>query len=271
MKLKKLKIVFRIFFPKKFTDLELLHKKINKNNNIHSLVAKNKCYEVTFQNKTKLIVRDQTHSDAKVFNQIFNDEEYALIKKLMGYNSVFNEQKIIIDAGANVGYTTYYLSMIFNKAKVFAVEPSADNAQMILENIKSLPNKKNIKVYQKALSHQSGMSFSIDRTFRDGQDWSIATQEDVDGEITGISIQEIIIENRLTHISLLKIDIEGAERFIFKPGNDFSFLKITEIIAIEIHDEFDIRKSINEILISNDFIIFESGELTIGLNRNFIK
>jgi hypothetical protein len=115
------------------------------------------------------------------------------------------------------------------------------------------------------------MSFSIDRTFRDGQDWSIATQEDVDGEITGISIQEIIIENRLTHISLLKIDIEGAERFIFKPGNDFSFLKITEIIAIEIHDEFDIRKSINEILISNDFIIFESGELTIGLNRNFIK
>ena len=41
------------------------------------------------------------------------------------------------------------------------------------------------------------------------------------------------------------------------PDNELSFLKIVKILAIEIHDEFNIREVINEILISNNFIIFD--------------
>ena len=68
----------------------------------------------------------------------------------------------------------------------------------------------------------------------------------------------------------MKIDIEGAERFIFDNNNDLSFLKKTKIIAIEIHDEYNIREEIISILKENQFLLLESGELTIGINKSLL-
>ena len=110
-------------------------------------------------------------------------------------------------------------------------------------------------------------TFEITRDFRDGRDWSIATKETEDGAIKGITVSEIIEENKLEYITLLKIDIEGAERFILREGADLTFLKLTQIIALEIHDEFNIRDGIYELLINNNFFLLESGELTIGINK----
>ena len=77
-------------------------------------------------------------------------------------------------------------------------------------------------------------------------------------------------KNNLKSITLLKIDIEGAERFIFDDNVDLSFLSITKVIAIEIHDEFQIREKIYSILKKNNFHLFESGELTIGINTKLL-
>jgi FkbM family methyltransferase len=270
MRLIKLRKIYRIIFPMRFTALENLNNKLNSDS-IKVVSFKNDLYKVTLKNNLTIILRDETHSDIKVFKQIFINQEYALVQKLMTLNAEFSKQKNIIDAGANVGYTTVYLSNIFEDANIFAIEPSQENAKIFLKNIEYLKNKSQIKLYQRALSHKPGLSFEIDRNFRDGKDWSVATNEKLGGSIEGISITEIISENKLDYISLLKIDIEGAERFIFKPENDLSFLKITKIIAIEIHDEFNIRNTINTLLLANNFLIFESGELTIGINKIFIN
>ncbi len=266
MQFKKLRKVYRIFFPKHFSTLEVLSNKL-ETDAIKEIIQVEDLFQVTFQNDIRVIVRNEKHSDSKVFHQIFILEEYALILKLMTLNSVFDKQKIIIDAGANVGYTTVYFSSIFHDAKFYSIEPSQENAACFLQNINDLKNKLHIKLYQKALAHKAGLNFEINRDFRDKKDWSIATLETETGNIEGISIQEIINENKLPHISLLKIDIEGAERFIFTIKNDLSFLKITEILAIEIHDEFEIRETINKLLLDSGFLIFESGELTIGVNK----
>ena len=42
------------------------------------------------------------------------------------------------------------------------------------------------------------------------------------------------------------------------------------MIAIEIHDEFDIRDSIYKLLTDNNFFLSESGELTIGINKTML-
>jgi FkbM family methyltransferase len=273
--LKKIKQAFRIFFPKKINRIQISEESIFVNNLksnalIFSYQKIDNHYLVSLKNNLNVYIRDYTHSDYNVFQQIFIQEEYHLIQRLMILNTVFKEQKNIIDAGANVGYTTVYFSNIFHNASIFAIEPSFDNAKMFQENTENLKNTSQIKLYQKALAHKPGLTYEIDRNFRDGKDWSIATSENSKGNIEGISIQEIITENNLTHISLLKVDIEGAERFVFKQENDLSFLRITELIAIEIHDEFEIRDSIYKILLNNNFLLLESGELTIGINKTFL-
>ncbi len=265
---KKLKKIFRIIFPKNLNDLEMMHFNL-KVLDLKSIIQHNNLFEIIFKNDICVKIRNTSHSDLSVFQQIFLYEEYAVVLKLLTLNKGFSQKKYIIDAGANVGYTTIYFSSIFTNSSIYAIEPSSENCKFFEENIKTLENKSTIKLYQNALTQKAGALFEIDRTFRDGKDWSIATIENENGNIQGISINEIILENQLTHISLLKIDIEGAERFIFDVKNDLSFLKITEIIAIEIHDEFKIRDSINALLIEYNFLIFESGELTIGINMNY--
>ncbi len=270
MKLKKLRKVYRIFFPKRFTANEFFENKLKSNREVAFYEKKEQSYEVTLTNKIKLKIRNENFSDYLVFEQIFNCQEYEIVLGLIKLNQSAHKQKIIIDAGANVGYTTVFFAHYLQFSKIYAIEPSSENANMCRENFSYLNENENIQLYQKALSHKTGMTFSINRDFRDGKDWSITTNFHKDGVIQGVTINEIIQENKLPYVSFLKIDIEGAERFIFKKENDLEFLKITQIIAIEIHDEFNIRNSIIEILIKNNFLILESGELTIGVNKSFI-
>lgn len=76
-------------------------------------------------------------------------------------------------------------------------------------------------------------------------------------------------QNNFDCIDILKMDIEGAEKELFA-ASDLSFLKHTKCIAIEIHDEFNCRNSIYQRLADYGFTRFNAGELTIGVNRNFL-
>jgi FkbM family methyltransferase len=137
----------------------------------------------------------------------------------------------------------------------------------ILEkNIKEISNNE-VVIYPNALSHLPNLYFDIENDFRDGLDWSSTTKLNKDGKIKGITIAEIIEQNELEYIDFLKIDIEGAERFIFMPENNLYYLTKTKIISIEIHDEFEVRKSINNLLMDNGFLLFQVGEITVGLNK----
>jgi hypothetical protein len=48
------------------------------------------------------------------------------------------------------------------------------------------------------------------------------------------------------------------------------WLKKVKVLAIEIHDEFDCRIDIENSLLKYGFILCQSGELTIGLNKKLV-
>lgn len=268
MKFKKARKIYRILFPLRLSEEILFENKIKANDKIKNFIKNNNIYEITLLNNYKVFFRGHKHSDYEVFKQIFNFEEYKLILSLLHNNPSLNKvEKIFIDAGANIGYTTVYFSQLYNFDKMYVIEPSLDNVNILKQNIDKLDNFKDIIVYQKALANKENVTFKLDSNFRDQKDWSISTVEDPNGNVEGITIGEIIKHNDLKNITLLKIDIEGAERFIFTKENDLSFLNIVKILAIEIHDEYNIREEIYELLIKNNFTIFESGELTIAINK----
>lgn len=267
MRFKKLRKIYRILFPLKLTEKQIFVNRLVSNSVIESVsqeVENN--YQVQLQDKLELYVRDENHSDYSVFQQIFNFEEYKTVLSLLKLNN-FEGGSVLIDCGANVGYTTVYFSEKFPFDKIFCIEPSLSNIEALKKNIGKLENADRIDVIHRALSGNINESFDLRSDFRDGLDWSFSTEINENGNIKGITINEIVIKNNLDRITLLKIDIEGAERFIFKDNVDLSFLSITKIIAIEIHDEFQIREEIYSILKKHNFILFETGELTIGMNN----
>lgn len=261
--------IFRITKPKNFSEIELFENLLKTNHLIKSFVKTDLFYQLELTNGLRLVTRNYKFSDYEVFKQIFNFREYDVVLKIMDLNNYFPKKKIIIDAGANVGYTSIFFSKYLDTVKIFSVEPSSANLEIYKKNIELLETPEEFKIYHNALSEKSNSFFNIERNFRDKRDWAMTTLEDQTGEIKGITIDEIIEENNLEYVTLLKIDIEGAERFIFKKNNSFCFLQKTQIIAIEIHDEFQIREEIYDILRDNKFLLLETGEITIGLNKNY--
>lgn len=271
MRFKRLNKIYRIIFPEKFTSIELFENKLKSNNLIKTFVKSDLNYVLELVDGLKLITRDQNFSDYEVFKQIFNYREYDIVLKMMNLNPILQKEKIIIDAGANVGYSSVFFSSYLESAKIYGIEPSYSNLEIYENNIEFLKAPEKVKIYHRALSEKSNKSFKIQRDFRDKMDWAITTKEDSDGEIISITVDEIIGDNNLEYISLFKIDIEGAERFIFKKDNDLSFLQKVQIIAIEIHDEFQVREEIYNILRVKGFFLFETGETTIGLNKEIFN
>ena len=269
-KLKKIRKAYRIFFPLEISEEALFEHKLEWNSKIISFKKVDLCYEVKTSLGLNVCFRSGNHSDYEVFEQIFNLEEYDIIKKIINLNLNKADSLTMIDAGANVGYTTLYLNHFFNNAKIVSIEPSKENALFFKKNVFHLNKSENVVFHEKALSHIPNMNFSISRKFRDGKDWSISTESNHHGNIKGVTINEIIEQNKFETLTFLKIDIEGAEQYIFEKGSDISFLNKTKIIAVEIHDEFDIRNMIYEKLKSHNFYLIESGELTIGINKDFL-
>lgn len=266
MWLKKIRKIYRILFPLKLTEKQIFVNQLQSNPIIESIeldLAHN--YKVRLPYNQELLVRDEKHSDYSVFQQIFNFEEYKTVLSILELNNI-GENAVLIDCGANVGYTTVYFSQRYHFDKIFCIEPSLSNIEVLKKNVEKLKNAATINVMHRAIAGKLNETFDLSSDFRDGLDWSLSTSANKAGNIKGITISEIVAQNKIESITLLKIDIEGAERFVFEDTADLSFLAITKIIAIEIHDEFQIREKICGTLKKYNFHIFESGELTIGIN-----
>jgi FkbM family methyltransferase len=175
----------------------------------------------------------------------------------------------VFDIGSNIGLAAIRLSHAFPQARIYAVEPAPDNFRLLKMNVAANPIPAvllNTGVWHKAAR------LYFDRSFRDGQDWSIALTEVPTGNpaeyVDALSINDIVAQHGVTTIDLLKIDIEGGERYIFNEAREgLEFLAITCVIAIEVHDEFQIEDRIKAILHEGGFSISHSGEYLVGVRE----
>src|SRR5690606_30834579 len=207
--------------------------------------------------KAHIKTRKWPSSDLSVFRQVFHQLEYkALADAFLDYFSA-NDKLNIVDAGANIGLTSLYLSRFFPNARFVCIEPDAANYEMLTFNLleNGVSNSKRINA---GLWSRNAKLEVLD-DFRDGKDWSKRVRETDGVGLDAFSIQHLVVEFGIDVIDILKIDVEGSEKEIFtSPHADVSFLEITKCIAIEIHDEFDCREKINQKLAEHGFACFES-------------
>jgi FkbM family methyltransferase len=215
-------------------------------------------------------LRKRPSSDLNVFAQIYQYQEYQPLVEAFK-NHFPNDTKLtIIDAGSNIGLTSVYLSKYFPGSNFITVEPDTSNFESVSYNLEANGIKNVAKIKGGLWSKNTNLKIVND--FRDQKDWSIRVEEtNEDGDLKAFSVNHLMKQNSFQIIDILKIDIEGSEKEVFTGANaDVSFLSKTKCIAIEIHDEFDCRAAINEILTHYNFSFFDSGELTIGINQSLL-
>lgn len=180
----------------------------------------------------RLMVRP-CDSDPFVLAQIFTEREYDAHPFWMErLNAVAagirrsGQVPLIIDAGANVGYSALYLAENFPDAVILAVEPDRACVDLIERNCGANPRIR--PVHAAVWSHENG----VDLTTRDEGSW--ANRVTGTGTTPSLTVESLIAQIPNAAPLIVKLDIEGAESEVCRasPQTVSSF----PCIMIEPHD-----------------------------------
>jgi len=220
-----------------------------------------------------LLIRPAT-SDLLVFHQIFAEREYAPLGDMKA-------PRLIVDAGANVGYSSAYFLSRFPTAQVIALEPDPDNAEVCRRNLEPYGDRACVLMHA-VWSHPTCLTILHYGALGNGGEWAVQVMEGSldpgtlpehlhhrsdppvpSGEVDAIDMASIIEMTDLA-IDLLKMDIEGAERLVFD-DDDPTWLRRVSNIAIELHGP-QAREVFFRALDGFSYESAESGDLTICRN-----
>jgi FkbM family methyltransferase len=188
-----------------------------------------------------------------VFHQIFVAEEYSVLRELKNVS-------LVLDLGANVGYSSAYFLTCFPTARVVAVEPDERNVAVCRINLTPFGSRALI-LHGAAWPESTRLCLS---KADDGMEWATRVSAPIEGgagEVQAWDMNSLIAIAGGTTIDLLKIDIEGAELVLFGDTAK-QWLPQVRNICIELHGA-DCEEAFFNALADFEYELEYSGELTI--------
>jgi FkbM family methyltransferase len=143
---------------------------------------------------------------------------------------------LIIDCGANAGYASAYFLSRFPRCTVIAVEPHPANFTLLRHNL--APYGQRARAVEAGVWDRDCPLVITQTPYRDGREWSRQVTECRPGEsssLRGVTIPALLADSGHERISILKMDIEGAEGVVFSSCTDW--LRCVDCILIELHDD----------------------------------
>lgn len=166
-----------------------------------------------------LLVRPGT-SDMAIYDQVV----------LQPYLPRDRDRAVILDCGSNIGITVRYFKAAHPQARIIAVEPDAGNFSLLERNCAGL---KGITCLQAAIWSEPGR-LRLEREGLAPSSYRTMGEPAADG-VEAVTIPGLLTRFGVERVSLLKVDIEGAELELFS-APDLSWLERVDAIAIELHD-----------------------------------
>ena len=197
--------------------------------------------QIALVHKGRIIVKIKSRgkADRTTFSQIFSREDYslALINRQEEMNACYQailfagKTPLVLDVGANIGLASVYLKISFPACGIVAVEPEQKN----FEFLQMLASKYGFHPTRAGLAAQKGSLKIVDPGLGEN---GFRTEElggvDSSSKIDGIPLDELAEVGEGLIPFILKIDIEGAEKFAFQ--NESESLSRFKLITIEPHD-----------------------------------
>lgn len=166
-------------------------------------------------------------SDFHVLRQVLGHQDAAI--------PLTRPPRLIIDAGANVGYSSLVFMLHYPSATIVGIEPDKTNCELFRKNCGAYFN---IRLLEGAVWPRARR---LTITNPDADPWAFqvveAAADGGEDVVRGYTIPEIIDMHGGGRVDLLKLDIEGAECALFSDGPE-EWLNRVDVILVELHDHF---------------------------------
>lgn len=147
---------------------------------------------------------------------------------------------IIADWGGNIGLTSYFFKDYAKK--VYCVEPAKQH-QEIIEKLIEFNKIPNIELCKYAISNKNGTTkfyHSPNTTMFSLSDR--ATNKDDFEEVETVTVDEFFKRNKIDHIDLLKLDVEGTEGQVVASEGFIKWAPKIKVIVGEYHEWASVSK-----------------------------
>ena len=201
-----------------------------------------------------ILVRANT-SDISVFAQVFIHREYRPLDDCA-------DGGLIVDCGANVGYSSAYLLSRFPRADLIAIEPHADNFRLLTRNL--APYGGRARALQAAVWSSSRGLIVSEAAAGARKEWAVTVREpglDEDPTVVSVDLGSVLDQSGHDRIAILKVDIEGSEAEVFARSTE-PWLGRVDNIAIELHGDH-CQEVVSRALRDRGFDAETNEELTI--------
>ena len=169
-------------------------------------------------------------SDGFVLEEIFLTKVYEPVTSRLP-----KDIKLIVDLGANCGFSARLWLKQYPQAQVIAVEPDADNFTALTRNVNADPqDAPRARLFQACVAAERGKVY-LDRSAEECA--FQMTDKPTGAPVDALPLLDILAEaNAPQTIDLLKVDIEGAEESLFKDCG--AWLDRVNCIMIELHPNY---------------------------------
>ncbi|HET9174609.1 MAG TPA: FkbM family methyltransferase [Candidatus Saccharimonadales bacterium] len=178
----------------------------------------------------------RTYSDMWGFIEVCRNKDYAIPDQLM--NSV--HKKPIVDLGAYIGNTAAYFASTYRHSPVVAIEPLMDNYELLKANASAYAGQ--IATHKAAVSPNKGkvrrVPFGANTHDKMLSGFLPAADGNEVVDVDTFTPQDVVNVVDGQDIGILKVDIEGAERYFFDSPTIGELLQKTGILLIETHDQW---------------------------------
>jgi FkbM family methyltransferase len=203
------------------------------NESWNKLFNENGFFEFNLYEDVKINLYKDSVLSRLIYDGFEKDETDFLIK-------ILEKGDIFVDIGTNVGLFSLIASKIIgDEGKVLCFEPSPLIFSRLDENLK-LNNFKNIDIRNIGLSDKKGeLTFYISNNGYDAWNSFAPSQDNklessIQVPVSTLDIELQVIDKR--KIKLVKIDVEGWEKFVLFGGKDF-LLKNNPYVMVEFTEE----------------------------------
>ncbi len=210
---------------------------------------------------SKFLVEPRS-SDLFTIYEIFYDQGY-----LPSLPNLPQEMHTVVDFGANIGVFSVWAAHCFHPRRVIAVEMMPGCFQRLRRNIALNALEGTIEAVQGAIFDRSG-EVGI-RQITGSVFYAIAPQR-ITHTVPSFSFKDFLCTNQIEQIDFLKIDIEGAEKYLLTAENGDLFRERVRYMVLETHTLNDFRIEQAVAYLSGLGFRLALSRTPFVLDRNFI-